>query len=113
MRLIKMRAFAVTHSSATKQIFSPSSYLIESPALFIYRSEVDLHLRSLWEIYGVFSRLPRRLPSAGTRVCVVGAVTYLSAVCSDSSTLAATFPSCPGFGVAGSVVEAFIIQPSQ
>lgn len=46
-------------------------------------------------------------------VCVVGAVTYLSAVCSDSSTLAATFPSCPGFGMAGSVVEAFIIQPSQ
>lgn len=76
--------------------FFPSSYLFGSPVHFIYRSEVDFHLRSLCEIDGVFCCWLIWM------LCVP-----------IPQTLAAAFSSCPGSDMAGSVVEAFIIQPSQ
>lgn len=76
-------------------MFSPSSDGFESPLHFIYRSEVDLHLRSLCQIYGVSADSLGTHTHTYTCVCVLAAVTYLSAVCSDSSSLAATFPIMP------------------
>lgn len=60
------------------------------PCAFIYRSEVDLLLRSLGKISGVFSQLPIAW------LVSVAALSYLSAMRSDSE-LAATFPSCRRF----------------
>lgn len=75
--LITARVLAVTHSSVTNKCFLLRRMGLKALCIFIYRSEVDLHLRSLCQIYGVST------DSLGTHthVCVCAGCCNLSVCC--------------------------------